>query len=80
MSTAVARVRFDTTDMRLQHELKARVDAYFQQQGLAKTATPTMWAHAVVWIVGSAALAGILVAGVLPPLLAWPMAVAWRRH
>jgi linoleoyl-CoA desaturase len=74
MSTAVARVRFDTTDMRLQHELKARVDAYFQQQGLAKTATPTMWAHAVFWVVGSAALAGILMAGVLPPLLAWPLA------
>lgn len=73
MSSAISRVRFDTTDMGLQHELKARVDAYFQQQGLPKTATPTMWAQAVFWIAGSAALAGVLIAGVLPPLVAWPL-------
>lgn len=74
MSSPISRVRFDTTDMRLQHELKARVDAYFERQGLAKTATPTMWAQAVLWIVGAGGLTALLISGALPALIAWPLA------
>lgn len=42
MTPSTTRVRFDTTDMSLQQELKARVDGWFLDQGLKKTATPAM--------------------------------------
>lgn len=60
--------------MRLQQELKARVDAWFEQQGLAKTATPGMWARGAFWIGSVVALTALLSSGALPALVAWPVA------
>lgn len=74
MTPSTTRVRFDTTDMSLQQELKARVDGWFLDQGLKKTATPAMWGKAVFWVGGVVALTALLVSGALPALVAWPLA------
>ncbi len=37
-------------DTAFQRDLRARVDAYFTEHGLSKTATPLMWAKTVFWL------------------------------
>ena len=70
----MTQVRFTATDQRLQHDLKARVDAYFDYTGLPRTATTSMWLLSGFWMGGTAAVLGLLVSGVLPAWLAWPVA------
>ncbi len=74
MANTITKVRFDSHDQRLQQDLKATVDDYFRRTGLPRTASAGMWAKAVFWIGGLAALAGVLVSGVLSPLIALPVA------
>jgi len=75
MTTARTKVRFDTTDQSLQHDLKARVDAYFDYTGLPRTADAGQWAKAVFFIGGTVALLAVLASGALPAVVAIPVAV-----
>jgi linoleoyl-CoA desaturase len=74
MAISMNQVRFNSADQRLQQDLKSRVDAYFAYTGLKRTATPSMWAQAVFWMGGTAALLALLSSGALPALVAWPLA------
>jgi linoleoyl-CoA desaturase len=68
MAHSITRVRFDTSDQRLQQDLKATVDDYFLRTGLPRTASAGMWWKAAFWIGGLAALLALGMSGVLPPL------------
>jgi linoleoyl-CoA desaturase len=69
-----ARVRFAADDRALQDALRTRVDAYFAERGLKKTANAAMVAKTVFWLGATAALFFVVVSGALPALLAWPLA------
>jgi linoleoyl-CoA desaturase len=47
--TTPAKLTFPT-DSAFQRDLRARVDAYFAQTGLSKTATPFMWVKTAFWL------------------------------
>lgn len=67
MSTPV-RDHFDSSNTAFQRDVKARVDAYFAG-GKSRFATPGMVLKTLFYLGGTAALLGVLSAGVLPP---WP--------
>jgi linoleoyl-CoA desaturase len=73
-TTPVSRVRFATDDRALQDELRTRVDAYFADRGIKKTANAAMLAKTIVWLTAAAGFFVVLVSGALPALLAWPVA------
>lgn len=68
------RVRFASDDRALQDELRDRVDAYFVERGLKKTANAAMVTKTVFWLAAAAGLFVVLVSGALPALVAWPLA------
>lgn len=65
-----AAVRFDTTNMALTHELKDRVDAYFDGKGLSKHADSRMVRKSVFFFGSVVAVLAVLVSGVVPAGLA----------
>jgi linoleoyl-CoA desaturase len=66
-------VRFDTTDMSLQHELKEKVDAWFVKNGRKKTADARMVTKSIFFFGGACALLALLTTGALPALVALPI-------
>jgi len=73
-TASAPRVRFATDDRALQDELRARVDAYFADRGIKKTANAAMVTKTVFWLAAAVATFAVLVSGALPALLAWPVA------
>jgi len=69
------KVRFESSDQRLQQALRAAVDGYFTKTGQKKSANATMWAKVIFWLGLGGGLFALLVSGVLPPLVAWPVAL-----
>ncbi len=67
------KVRFDTSNMKLQHELKERTDAWFAARGRSKTADARMVAKSIFFFGGTCLLLALLTTGALTPLLALPV-------
>lgn len=76
-STAAAlplnKVRFDTSNQALQQELKAAVDGYFARSGQGRGANAAMYRKAAILVVSWIFLQALLVSGVLPAIVAWPL-------
>ncbi len=71
-SAVLNKIRFNTSDMALTHELKARVDGYFSSRNLSKHADARMVAKSVFFFGSVLALLALLISGVLP----WGAALA----
>jgi linoleoyl-CoA desaturase len=65
-SPVLNKIRFDTSDLRLTHELKERVDAHFTARGLSRHADARMAAKSVFFFGSVVAVLALLVTGVVP--------------
>ena len=71
--TTITAVRFDTSNQTLQQDLKAAVDGYFVRTGEPRTGNAKMYRKAAILVVAWVLLQSLLVSGVLPALVAWPL-------
>ena len=69
------RPTFNTADSAFRTDLRSRVDAWFSRTGKSRHADGRMIAKTVAFLGAGAGLAGLLLSGVLPALVALPVAM-----